>query len=173
MMQCTIGCICLKLLHFASSNSSSNWLPERRHIHIRSIYLVYSTVCFQMFIESVWIIWCKVALSAFVWLSPVCVYKCRNHWLHLFKFSPLCSVSSKPSSNRLPGRRLIHTGCIYSFLGHRVLSNVCSKRFYQRKQSCTGSICMTFLQCEFSNGSSKCLFVGMHITEGCYKAPTM
>ena len=81
-------------------------------------------------------------------------------------------MCSNVSSNRLPERRHIHTGCIYSFLGHCVLSNVCSKRLYKRKQSRTGCICLTFLQCAFSNGFSKCLYVGMHITEGCSKAPT-
>ena len=53
-----------------------------------------------------------------------------------------------------------------------MLSNVCSKRLYKRKQSRTGCICLTFPQCAFSNGFSKCLYVGMHITEGCSKAPT-
>ena len=92
------------------------------------------------------------------------------HSLHLLDF--LQCVCSNVSSNRLPERRHIHTGCIYFFLGHCVLSNVCSKHLYKRKQSRTGCICLTFLQCAFSNGFSKCLYVGMHITEGCSKAPT-
>ena len=43
---------------------------------------------------------CIIALAAFVWLSPLCIFKCvlewpagedaKSHWLHLFDFSPLC-----------------------------------------------------------------------------------
>ena len=106
-----------------------------------------STVCFQMSIQSVWIRWYKVAWSAFVGLSPVCVFKCLlkspawekaySHWLH------------------------------FSFLGHCVLSNVCSKRLYKRKQSRTGCICLTLLQCAFSYVSSNCLPKKMHMYIGC------
>ena len=87
-------------------------------------------------------------------------------------FDFLQCVCTNVSSNRLPQRRHIRTGCIYSFLGHCVFSNVCSKRLYKRKRSRTGCICLTFLHCAFSNGSSKCLYVAMHITEGFSKAPT-
>ena len=69
------GCIFLAIRHRVFSKASSNRLPERRLIHIGCIYLASSTVCFQMSVQSVWIRWYKVELSAFVGLSPVCVFK--------------------------------------------------------------------------------------------------
>ena len=58
--------------------------------------------------------WCKVILVAFVWFSPVCVFKClvklsvlddaKSHWLHLFGFSPLwvfkCLLNSLAREDR-------------------------------------------------------------------------
>ena len=111
--------ICWTFLHCVLLNVASNCLSDRMHSHSGCIYLIFSTVYFQMFPHNAYLRGCNVrpisivhfkkgsqctwiragivTLVAFVGL--LCVVRCclklpawenaKLYWLHLFDFSPV------------------------------------------------------------------------------------
>ena len=116
-------CICLNILHvvfsvfiwhlFAFSNLCLLKLPVQR-MH-NQLHLIG-----------------KATLVAFVWFSPLWVFKCllkslaqeeaKSHWLHFLTF--LHCAFLNVSSNRLPKKRQSYIGCICLAFLHCAFSNV-------------------------------------------------
>ena len=88
-------------------NGSSNCPPERGG-KVTLLALLFSVVYFQMFLQIACLRWRIVALVAFVWLFPVCIFewvlkllaweeaeshwfKLSPNWLHLFDFFDISS----------------------------------------------------------------------------------
>ena len=88
-------------------NGSSNCPPERG-CKVTLLALLFSVVYFQMFLQIACLRWRIVALVAFVWLFPVCIFEwvlkllaweeAESHWfklspnyLHLFDFFDISS----------------------------------------------------------------------------------
>ena len=61
----------------------------------------------------------------------------------------------------------IHIGCICLTFLQCELSNVSSKRVHKRLQSHTGCICLSFPHCALSNAFSNCLHERMHNCTAC------
>ena len=78
-MQSHTGNICMTFLHCVFSNVFSNRLHEKWHSHIGCIFLLYSTVSFQMWPQCTWIRAGKIQAPE----------EAKSHWLH-FYFSLLC-----------------------------------------------------------------------------------
>ena len=75
----------------------------------------------------------------------------------------ICASSCVPSKNLgQTQNRQSHTGCISLIFLQCAFSNVSSKILDQSRHSHRGYICLTFLHCEFSNVSSNCLPVMNH-----------
>ena len=136
-------CICVTFLCCAFSYVSSICLPEKRHNHTGCICLVFLQCVFSNVSSNPMLRGCIVTSIAFVWLFPMCIFKC-------FKWAWIT-------------HRQIHTGCICLTFLHCVFSNASSKNLDQHRQINTGYICLTYLHCTFSIMSSNCLPENRHI----------
>ena len=90
-------------------------------------------------------------------------YLKKNNWLHLLHFSPLRVFKSVLKALALS--QWLHSldlSPIYVF------SNASPKRLHKRMQNHIGCICLTFVQCVFSNVSSNANCV---LEQSCDEAP--
>ena len=71
-------CICVTFLCCAFSYVSSICLPEKRHNHTGCICLVFLQCVFSNVSSNPMLRGCIVTSIAFVWLFPICIFKC---WL--------------------------------------------------------------------------------------------
>ena len=70
------GCICLTFFHCVFSNGSSKFFIRRFKVTLTSFVWLFSTVCFQMCLQSAFLGGCIITMVAFFGFSPLCVFKC-------------------------------------------------------------------------------------------------